>query len=81
MKKEITNTGITTTGKSYLGIFPNFRNYTGKIVTKAKMRQISKTFACRRETTFFFKIRSLPQNTGDLTGLQKHLNVKKQQQC
>ena len=81
MKKEITNTGITITGKSYLGIFPNFRNYTGKIVTKAKMRQISKTFASRRETTFFFKIRSLPQNTGDLTGLQKHLNVKKQQQC
>ena len=42
MKKEITKTGITSTGKSYLGIFPNLRNDTGKIVTKAKMRQISK---------------------------------------
>ena len=58
MKKEITNTGITTTGKSYLGIFPNFRNYTGKIVTKAKMREISKN-VCMQEGDEIFL-----QNTG-----------------
>ena len=55
MKKEITSTGITTTGKSYLGIFPNFRNYTGKIVTKAKMQQISKNVCMQEGDNIFLE--------------------------
>ena len=40
-KEQTTNTGMISTGKIYL------ENYTRKIVTKAKMREISKNFFMR----------------------------------
>ena len=56
---------MISTGKIYL------ENYTRKIVTKAKMREISKKFfhAGGRQH-FSSKCESLPQNAGDLIGLK-----------
>ena len=54
-KKRITNTGITGTGKSYLGNFPNFGNFTRKIVAKAEIREISKNAFMREGDSIFLQ--------------------------
>ena len=64
-KKRITNTGITKTGKSSLGSFPNFRSYTRKIVTKAKMREISKNVCMWERDNIFL------ENVGVSSGIRE----------